>query len=120
MHIHHLRHFLTIADCGSLTRAAERLGVAQPALSQSIRKMEQELGVTLFVRTQRGATLTPAGEAILDDVRHSVSRIDAAAAHARQVGHGMAGTLRLAFVASAAYEMLPRALRAHRAAAPNV
>ena len=120
MHIHHLRHFLTIADCGSLTRAAERLGLAQPALSQSIRKMEQELGVPLFVRTQRGATLTPAGQAILDDVRDSVSRIDAAAAHARQVGQGMAGTLRLAFVASAAYEMLPRALRAHRAEAPNV
>jgi DNA-binding transcriptional LysR family regulator len=120
MHIHHLRHFLTIADTGSLTRAAQQLGLAQPALSQSIKKMEQELGVTLFVRTQRGATLTPAGQAILDDVRHSVARIDAAAAHARQVGQGMAGTLRLAFVASAAYEMLPRALRAHRAVAPNV
>src|ERR1700752_4867762 len=108
MHIHHLRHFLTIAECGSLTRAAEQLGLAQPALSQSIKKMETELGVRLFVRSQRGATLTPAGGANLEDVRMSVSRIDAAEAHARQIGQGLAGTLRIAFVASAAFEMLPR------------
>jgi DNA-binding transcriptional LysR family regulator len=120
MHLHHLRHFLTIADCGSLTRAAEQLGIAQPALSQSIKKMETELGVRLFVRNQRGATLTVAGQAILDDVRLSVSRIEAAEAHARQIGQGLAGTLRIAFVASAAYEILPAALRAYRASAPNV
>jgi len=120
MHIHHLRHFLAIAEAGSLTRAAERLGIAQPALSQSIKKMEGALGVRLFVRTQRGATLTLAGEAILEDVRASVSRIDAAEAHARDIGQGLAGTLRIAFVASASFEIMPRALRAHRAAAPNV
>jgi DNA-binding transcriptional LysR family regulator len=120
MHIHHLRHFLTIADAGSLTKAAEQLGIAQPALSQSIKKMETELGVRLFVRTQRGATLTTAGQAILDDVRMSVARIDAAEAHARQIGQGLAGTLRIAFVASAAFELVPRALLAHRRMAPNV
>jgi DNA-binding transcriptional LysR family regulator len=120
MHIHHLRHFLTIADCGSLTRAAEQLGIAQPALSQSIKKMETELGVRLFSRNQRGSTLTTAGQAILEDIRLSVSRIDAAEAHARQIGQGLAGTLRIAFVASAAFEILPRALLAHRRAAPNV
>ena len=120
MHIHHLRHFLAIAEAGSLTRAAEGLGLAQPALSQSIKKMETELGVRLFERTQRGATLTTAGDAILEDVRMSVSRIDAAQAHARQIGQGIAGTLRVAFVAAASFEMLPRALRAHRELAPNV
>lgn len=120
MHLHRLRHFLAIADCGSLTRAAEQLGVAQPALSQSVKKLETELGVKLFDRSQRGATLTIAGQAILEDVRLSMSRIDAAEAHARQIGQGLSGTLRIAFVASAAYEMLPRALRAHRAIAPNV
>lgn len=120
MHIHHLRHFLAIAEAGSLTRAAERLGIAQPALSQSIKKMESALGVRLFVRTQRGATLTLAGEAILEDVRASVSRIDAAEAHARDIGQGLAGTLRIAFVASASFEIMPRALRAHRSVVPNV
>jgi DNA-binding transcriptional LysR family regulator len=120
MHIHHLRHFLTIAETGSLTRAADRLGIAQPALSQSIKKMESELGVRLFQRSQRGTALTIAGQAILEDVRMSVSRIDAAEAHARQIGQGLAGTLRIAFVAAASFEMLPSALRAHRARSPNV
>lgn len=120
MHLHHLRHFLSIADCGSLTRAAEQLGIAQPALSQSLKKLESELGAKLFERSQRGATLTIAGQAILEDLRLSMSRINAAEVLARQIGQGLAGTLRIAFVASAAYEMLPRALRAHRAIAPNV
>ena len=120
MQLHHLRHFLAIAECGTLTRAADQLGIAQPALSQSIKKLEAELGVKVFMRSQRGATLTMAGQAILEDVRLSLSRIDAAEVHARQIGQGLAGTLRIAFVASAAYEMLPRALRAHRAIAPNV
>jgi len=120
MHIHHLRHFLAIADAGSLTRAADRLGIAQPALSQSVKKMETELGVRLFVRSQRGAALTTAGQAILEDVKMSVARIDAAESHARQIGQGLAGTLRIAFVASASFELLPRALLAHRRLAPNV
>lgn len=120
MQIHHLRHFLAIADSGSLTRAAEQLGIAQPALSQSVKKMEGELGVRLLDRTQRGTTLTEAGAAILEDVRMSVSRIDAAATQAREIGRGLAGTLRVGFVASAAFEMLPRALRVHRDEAPNV
>lgn len=120
MHIHHLRHFLAIAEHGSLTKAADHLGIAQPALSQSVKRMEGELGVRLFHRTQRGATLTTAGEAILDDVRTSVARIDAAECHARQVGQGLAGTLRIAFVASTSFELLPRALIAHRRTAPNV
>lgn len=120
MDIRHLRHFIAIADCGSLTRAADQLGIAQPALSQSIKKMESQLGVRLFIRTHRGATLTTAGQAILEDVRLSVSRIEAAEAHARQIGQGLAGTLRIAFVASAAFEMLPRTLLAHRKVAPNV
>jgi DNA-binding transcriptional LysR family regulator len=120
MHIQHLRYFLEIAEAGSLTQAAERLGVAQPALSQAIRKMESQLGVRLFDRSRRGATLTTAGHAILEDVRMSVSRIDAAEAHARQIGQGLAGTLRIAFVAAASFEMLPRALRAHRVRSPNV
>lgn len=120
MQLHHLRHFLAIAECGSLTRAAEQLGIAQPALSQSIKKMESQLGVKMFVRTQRGATLTTAGQAILEDVRLSLSRIDAAEAHARQIGQGLAGTLRIAFVAAAAFEMLPRAMLAHRRLAPNI
>jgi DNA-binding transcriptional LysR family regulator len=82
MEIHHLRHFLAVADAGSMTRAAEQLGVAQPALSQSIRRFEGKLGVRLFNRSRRGITLNPVGQAILDDVRASVVGIDAVATRA--------------------------------------
>jgi DNA-binding transcriptional LysR family regulator len=120
MQLHHMRHFLAVAHSGNLTRAAEELGIAQPALSQSIKRMETLLGVPLFSRSRRGATLTTAGRAILEDVRLSISRIDAAKTLARQIAQGSAGTLRIAFVASAEFELLPRALRAHRALVPNV
>jgi DNA-binding transcriptional LysR family regulator len=103
-----------------VTRAADQLGIAQPALSQSIKRMEKLLGVMLFDRSRRGATLTSAGQGILEDVRLGVSRIDAARVHARQIAEGLAGTLRIAFVASAVYEILPRALRRYRSKVPNV
>ncbi|NIE88932.1 LysR family transcriptional regulator, partial [Burkholderia sp. Tr-860] len=72
-----LKYFLAVADAGSVTGAAERLGLAQPALSQAITRLERELGVKLFSRTRRGAALTAAGEAIVDDIRLSVARIEA-------------------------------------------
>src|SRR5581483_5426736 len=120
METRQLRHFLAVADCGSLTGAADRLGIAQPALTQSIKRLERHLGVPLFQRSRRGATLTTAGAAILEDVRASLARIDAAEAHARLIAQGRAGTLRIAFVASVSYEILPRALLAYRQLAPDV
>jgi DNA-binding transcriptional LysR family regulator len=120
MQIHQLRHFLAVVECGSLTRAAEQLGIAQPALSQSIKRLESDLGVALLQRSRRGAVPTSAGLAILDDVRASLARLEAAELHARQIAQGRAGTLRIAFVASVSYEILPRALLAHRTASPNV
>jgi DNA-binding transcriptional LysR family regulator len=120
MEIRHLRHYLAVADAGSLTGAAEQLGVAQPALSQSLTRMENALGAKLFTRSRRGATLTSAGRAILEDIRQSVARIDAAALHAQQIAQGLAGVLTLGIVASAVFEALPRALEAYRCHAPNV
>ncbi|MBN3774052.1 LysR family transcriptional regulator, partial [Burkholderia sp. Se-20378] len=58
MEIRHVRYFLAIVDTGSFTRAASELGIAQPALSQALNRMEKELGVRLFDRSRRGATLT--------------------------------------------------------------
>jgi DNA-binding transcriptional LysR family regulator len=120
MELTHLRHYLAVADAGSFTGAAERVGIAQPALSQSIRRMEVGLGVRLFDRSRRGATLTAAGRAILDDVRQSVARIDAAQSYVQQLATGHAGVLRVAFVASAIYQVLPQTLRAYRTLAPDV
>jgi DNA-binding transcriptional LysR family regulator len=115
-----LRYFLAIVDAGSVTGAASRLGMAQPALSQSITRMENELGVKLFARTRRGAALTPAGEAIVEDVRLSVSRIEAAEKRARDIGAQRGGRLTIGFASAALFEVLPKAIAALRDAVPYV
>ncbi len=120
METRHLRHFLAVVEHGSVSRAAAWLGMAQPALSQSLSRMEQELGVKLFDRSRRGALPTPAAQAILEDVRISVTRIDAAAQRARDIARGSAGRLTIGLVSSALFDMLPRALRALRRTAPGV
>lgn len=120
METRHLRYFVAVADTGSLTRAAETLGIAQPALSQALARMEELLGVKLFTRSRRGAELTVAGHAILDDARFSLARIDAASEHARLIGQGIAGRLTIGFVATASLQLLPEALYAHRKKTPNV
>lgn len=115
-----LKYFLAVADAGSVTGAADRLGLAQPALSQAITRLERELGVKLFSRTRRGATLTPAGEAIVDDIRLSVARIEAAERRVRDIGAQRGGRLTIGFVSAALFEVLPKAIAALRAAVPNV
>lgn len=120
METRHLRHFLAVIDHGSVSRAANSLGIAQPALSQSLGRMEKELGVRLFDRSRSGTVPTAAARAILDDVRVSVARIDAAKRRARDTAAGSAGQLTVGLVTSALVEMLPRALRALREVAPGV
>ncbi|WP_454690238.1 LysR family transcriptional regulator [Achromobacter aloeverae] len=120
METRHLRYFLAVADHGSVSRAAAWLGVAQPALSQALVRMEKSLGVRLFERSRRGATLTPAARAILEDVRASVARIDAAEAQARDIARGIAGQLTVGLVSTALFDTLPRALRQLRERAPGV
>ncbi|ARP89259.1 LysR family transcriptional regulator [Bordetella genomosp. 9] len=120
METRHLRHFLAVIDQGSVSRAANWLGIAQPALSQSLQRMEKDLGVRLFERGRQGAHPTPAALAILEDVRVSVARIDAAAKRARDIAAGSAGQLTVGLVSSALFDTLPRALRALRRQAPGV
>ncbi len=120
METRHLRHFLAVIDHGSVSGAANWLGIAQPALSQSLGRMERELGVQLFERSRRGAAPTAAALSILEDVRVSVARIDAAARRAQDIARGSAGQLTIGLVSSALFDMLPRALRALRREAPGV
>lgn len=120
MQTRHLRHFLAVIDHGSISAAADGLGIAQPALSQSLARMERELGVKLFDRSRRGAEATTAALAILEDVRVSVTRIDAAARRAQEIARGSAGQLTIGLVSSALFDILPRALRALRREAPGV
>lgn len=115
-----MRCILAISEAGSLTRAAEQLGLAQPALTQTLNRLEREIGTPLFTRTRRGATLTEAGLAIVEDVRASLAHADAAAERARAMAAGRAGRLTIGFVTHAIYEVLPRALRLLRARHPQL
>ena len=106
-----MRYVLAVADASSMTAAAERLGVAQPALSQALRRLETHLGVRLFERSQRGTRLSTAGLAIIDDIRASLALADAAEQHALAIAGGKTGRVHIGFVTHAIYEVLPAALK---------
>jgi DNA-binding transcriptional LysR family regulator len=94
--LRHLRYFVAVATELHFGRAAERLYVSQPALSQQILNLEAELGVSLFVRNRRTVALSPAGAALLPEAQAILDRVDAATALVRSVGAGSRGRLRVA------------------------
>jgi DNA-binding transcriptional LysR family regulator len=100
MELRQLRSFVVLAEELHFRRAADRLHLAQPSLSQQIRKLEAELGVPLFTRNRRGADLTEAGAALLVGARDVVARADRMAVDARAVGLGQRGRLRLSLTRS--------------------
>ena len=104
VHTRKLRSFVAVAEELHFSRAAERLFIAQQALSRQIRDLEQEVGAQLFVRTTREVTLTPAGEAYLAGVRDALAVLDAAAASAARLDRTLSGTLHLGYIAGAALE----------------
>ncbi len=114
------RYFVTVADERHFGRAAERLSMTQPPLSQAIRALEDALGVALFVRTKRSVALTAVGAALLPDVRRLLASADALPPLARRLARGEAGSLSLAFVSTADYGLLPSLLRAFGARYPQV
>ena len=118
--LRHLRSFLAVAEELHFGRAAKRLFIVQSALSRQISALERELDVTLLERDRHRVDLTPAGRALLDDVRQLLGHADAATRRARAAGRGTTGTLRLGFIAPALYAVLPPLLRAFRARNPGV
>lgn len=102
------------------SRAAERLGIAQPTLSQQIRRLEAGLGVRLLTRSRRRVALTPAGAAFLREARETLACAERAARTARRTAAGELGELVLGFVGSATDELLPRVLPALRARHPDL
>jgi DNA-binding transcriptional LysR family regulator len=120
MELRHLRYFVAVAEELNFGRAAERLRISQPPLSQQIRKLEDELGVRLFYRTKRRVELTEAGGLFLDEARKTLRQAERAARVARLAGRGELGSLSLRFVGSAAYGVLPELLRAFRQEYPGV
>lgn len=115
-----LSHFVAIAEAGSLRGAAEKTFTAQPALSVSMRRLEDALGVELFTRGARGVTLTAAGEAFLVEARRTLQHAEQARQSARLVGLGEWGRIRLGFVGSAVYRLLPKTLPEFIARYPNL
>jgi DNA-binding transcriptional LysR family regulator len=121
MEFRHLRYFLAVAEEGHITRAAERLGIQQPPLSQQIQALERELETQLFRRKPRGVELTPAGLALLDEARAILARTDEAVAAVKRTARGEAGRIGIGFTSSASFHpFLPRAIRAFRETHPLV
>ena len=120
MRLRQLQQFVTLAETGNFRRAAERLHMAQPPLSVSIRKLEQELGSALFERTGSGALLTPAGQAMLADARLVLRHAERCRQAVQDLSAGEGGTIRLGFVGSATYALLPRLIPALRERHPGI
>lgn len=121
MELRHLRYFVAVAEEGHITRAAERLGMQQPPLSQQIKAIERELDVQLFRRKPRGVELTDAGSAFLKDARAMLVQLDRAFETTRRTARGEQGRLCVGVTSTAPFHpLVPRAIRAFREACPMV
>ena len=120
MNLRQLSQFVTLAETGNFHRAAERLHMAQPPLSVSIRKLEDELGSLLFERTSTGVLLTAAGQAMLGDARRALLHAEQCRQAVRDAREGTGGRLRLGIVGSATYALLPRLIPSLRARYPQI
>lgn len=120
MELKHLRAAVAVADHLHFGRAAAALGVAQPPLSQSIKALELELGVSLFRRDTRNVQLTRAGEAFVADARTALSVVDSASRRARAAGRGEEGALSIGMVGSSLQHPLPTIIREFRSRYPSV
>jgi DNA-binding transcriptional LysR family regulator len=118
--LRHLRYFLAVAETLHFGRAAKKLGIAQPPLSQQIRRLEALLGAPLFERTTRGVALTPAGLVLRERVAGTLARIADDLEQTRRVARGEEGRLTVAFSGSVMFTALPTAIQQYRRAYPRV
>jgi DNA-binding transcriptional LysR family regulator len=103
MELRHLRYFVAVAEELHFSRAAERVGIAQPPLSQQIKALEHEVGAPLLLRTKRSVHLTPVGEVFLAEARKTLAQSEQALQAARRAARGEVGKLAVGFVSSAVY-----------------
>lgn len=120
MELRHLRYFAAVVEELHFGRAAERLRMAQPPLSQHILNLEKEIGVKLFERTKRRVELTEAGRVFLDEARLILQHAEQAMRAAQRASRGEVGRLRIGFVMSATCSLLPPALQTFRTRYPAV
>jgi DNA-binding transcriptional LysR family regulator len=115
-----LRYFVAVVEEGGFSRAAERLHISQPPLSTQIKGLEDEVGVRLFERSNRGVSVTAAGAVFYEEVVAVLARLEHARNKTLQVGRGDVGSLSVGFVSIADYGILPPALKSFRAQFPLV
>ncbi|MCW3053135.1 MAG: transcriptional regulator, LysR family [Chthonomonadales bacterium] len=120
MELRHLHYFIAVAEELHFGRAAARLFIAQPPLSQQIQRLEKELGVLLFSRTKRRVELTEAGRIFLQEARQTVAQAERAVSAAQRAQRGEVGRLAVGFVGSATYSVLPAVLRRFCERCPDV
>jgi DNA-binding transcriptional LysR family regulator len=120
MELSHFRAFVAVAEELHFGRAAERMGMQQPPLSRLIQRIEGELGVRLFERTNRRVELTPAGRVLLERGRRVIEQAELAIHATQRAARGETGSLAVGFVGSATYGVLPEVLRTFRRRYPDV
>ncbi|MDF0730773.1 LysR substrate-binding domain-containing protein [Pseudomonas entomophila] len=121
MELRHLRYFVMVAQEKHFTRAAARLNMQQPPLSQQIRALEQELGFDLFIRHAKGVDLTAGGEVFLEEALDILQRVEQGAQKAARTAKGIEGNLTVGFTSSAAsHPLIPRIIRRYRDLYPDV
>lgn len=118
--VRRLQYFIAVAETLHFRKAAERLNVAQPALSQQIRRLEQDLGCELLTRNRRRVELTPAGHALLESGRRALVQMTHAEDAARRTAANQIALLRIGFLNPAAFAVVPRLLQRLRAERPNL
>jgi DNA-binding transcriptional LysR family regulator len=120
MELRHLRYFVAVGEEQHYGRAANRLRVAQPALSRQIQDLEEEVGFKLFERLPRGVKLSAAGKLFLQDARRILQDVNEAAARAGRVARGLSGTLRIGFPENASWRgIVPDSFRRFREQQPD-
>jgi DNA-binding transcriptional LysR family regulator len=120
MELRHLRYFVAVAEELHFGRAATRLSIVQPSLSQQIRQLEDELGFPLFQRTKRSVELTEAGKVFLSAARDVLAQVQEAKRSAQRAYRGEVGRLVVGYTSSSTYDLLPMMLRVYRERFPHV
>lgn len=119
MELRHLRYFLAVAEELHFGRAAERIHIAQPPLSQQIKQLEKEIGVQLFRRTKRSVELTEAGKVFQRETYAVLERLEKGILKTQLADRGEAGWLGIGFLSSINYDVLPNVIRSFRNQYPN-